>query len=194
MEKNYASQIINIRAEDESYFEYIPDQIIPFRNSRFYQEVILNIHDNATMIYSEVVVPGRVASGEALEYDICYLKTVGRNHLGKHRFMDIVKLQPKYENLRANGILGNFKVVGTTYIVTKESYIKDLQYEIGERIKRLEVKGKISGGTSILPARQGIIIRILGNSAEDVKKIIFYVVGIARKQIVGASFSGVRKN
>ena len=194
MEKNYASQIVNIRMEDESYFEYIPDQIIPFRNSRFYQEVILNIHDNATMIYSEVVVPGRVASGEAFEYDICYLKTVGRNHLGKHRFMDIVKLEPKYENLRANGILGNFKVVGTTYIVTKESYIKDLQYEIGESIKRLEVKGKISGGTSILPASQGIIIRILGNSAEDVKKIIFYVVGIARKQIVGASFSGIRKN
>jgi urease accessory protein len=193
MEKNYASQIINIKVEEESYFEYIPDQIIPFRNSRFYQEVNLNVHDNATMIYSEVIVPGRVASGEAFEYDICYIKTVGRNQTGKTRFMDIVKLDPKNKNFRTEGILGKFKVVGTTYIVTKESYVKDLQYEISERIKGLEVKGKISGGTSILPARQGIIIRILGNSAEDVKKIIFDVVRIARKQIVGASFSRTRK-
>jgi urease accessory protein len=193
MEKNYASQTININVEEEGYFEYIPDQIIPYRNSRFYQEVNLNVHDNSTMIYSEVIVPGRVASGEAFEYDLCYIKTVGRNQLGKTRFMDVVKLDPKNKNLGIEGILGKYKVVGTTYIVTKESYVQDLQYGIRERIKGLEIQSRISGGTSILPARQGIIIRILGNSAEDVKKIIFDIIGIARKQIVGASFSGTRK-
>lgn len=194
MDKNYASQIINIKVEKESYFEYIPDQIIPFRNSRFYQEVNLTVHDSATMIYSEVIVPGRVASGEAFKYNICYLKTLGKNQLRKTRFIDIVKLEPKNENLRMEGILGNFKVVGTIYIVTKEQYIKDLQYDINEQIKSNEGKGSdISCGTSVLPARQGIIIRILGKSAEDVKDIIFKVVRTARKQIVGASFSGTRK-
>jgi urease accessory protein len=183
MEKNYASQIVNITVGEDSFFEYIPDQIIPFRNSRFYQEVELNIHDNATMIYSEVIVPGRVASGEAFEYDICYIKTAGKNHLGRPRFIDTVRLEPKNENPKAEGILGNFKV----------SYVNDLQYAISEKIKVLEVKGKITGGTSILPARQGVIVRILGNSAEDVKQIIFEVVRIARKQIVGASFSSFRK-
>lgn len=74
MERNYASQAINIEVKEGGYFEYIPDQIIPFRNSRFYQEVILNVHDSATMIYSKVIVLGRVASGEAFEYDICYVK------------------------------------------------------------------------------------------------------------------------
>jgi len=193
MEKNYASQIVNITVGEGSFFEYIPDQIIPFRNSRFYQQVELNVHDNATMIYSEVIVPGRVASGEAFEYDICYIKTVVKNHLGRPRFMDTVKLEPKNENPKTEGILGNFKVVGTTYIVTKESFVKDLQYEISEQIKSVEGKGKILGGNSVLPAKQGIIIRILGNSVEDVKKIIFDVLRIARKQIVGASFSGTRK-
>ncbi len=193
MEKNYASQIINITVEEESYFEYIPDQIIPFHNSRFYQEVILNVHDSATMIYSEVIVPGRVASGEAFEYDICYIKTVGRNHLGRTRFMDAVKLEPKNEDLRVDGILGNFKVIGTIYIVTKESYVKDLQNEINKQIKSVNGGGKVSAGTSILAGRQGIIIRILGNSAEDVKKIICKVLRTARKQIIDASFSGTRK-
>ena len=193
MEKNYASQIVNITVGEGSFFEYIPDQIIPFRNSRFYQEVELNVHDNATMIYSEVIVPGRVASGEAFEYDICYIRTVGKNHLGRPRFIDMVKLEPKNENIKVEDILGNLKVVGTIYVVTKESYLNALQYEISEQIKVLEVRGKISGGISILPARQGVIVRILGNSAEDVKQIIFKVVSIARKQIVGASFSSFRK-
>src|SRR6185295_2674059 len=129
MENNYASQIINIQVKEGGYLEYIPDQIIPFRNSRFYQEVLLNVHDSATMIYSEIIVPGRVASGEAFEYDICYIRTVVKNHLGKPRFMDTVKLEPKNENPKTEGILGNLKVIGTTYIVTKESHTNALQYE-----------------------------------------------------------------
>jgi hypothetical protein len=51
----------------------------------------------------------------------------------------------------------------------------------------------MSCGTSILPGRQGIIIRILGNSAEDVKNLIFEVVRIARNQILGVSFTAIRK-
>ena len=193
MERNYGSQIVNIKVEEGSYLEYIPDQIIPFRNSRFYQEVELTVHDNATMIYSETIVPGRVASGEKFEYDICYIKTFARNQSGKPRFIDIVKLDPKKVDLTVDAILGNSEVVGTIYIVTREFYVKDLLYEINEKIKVFEDEGKISGGTSILPARQGIIVRILGKTAGDVKNLIFEVVKIARNQIIGASFSGIRK-
>lgn len=193
MEKNYASQNINIQVKEGGYFEYIPDQIIPFRNSRFYQEVILNVHDSATMIYSEVIVPGRVASGEAFEYDICYVKTIGKNHLGRTRFIDTLKLEPRTENFKANSNFGNFHVVGAVYIITKESFVNDLHYEIGEKIRVLEAKGRLSGGSSTLPSRQGIVVRILGHSSEDVMKIIFQVIGIARKNIIGVSFSGIRK-
>jgi urease accessory protein len=191
MEKNYASQIVNIKVGDGSYFEYIPDQIIPFRNSRFYQEVELLVHDNATMIYSEMIVPGRVASGEKFEYDLCYIKTIARNHLGKTRFIDVVKLEPKKVNLTVDGILGNFNVIGTIYIVTKAQYVKNLRYEINKKIKEFE--DKVSGGTSVLPDRQGVITRILGTTAEDVKNLIFEVIRIARNQIIGASFSAMRK-
>jgi urease accessory protein len=194
MEKNYACQVVNIKVGEGGYFEYIPDQIIPFRNSRFYQEVELSIHDTATMIYSEVIVPGRVASGEKFEYDICYIKTVARSHLGKPRFMDIVKLEPKKgEDLTTDGILGKFDVVGTIYIITRQSYVKDLQCNINEKINEFEVGGKITGGTSILPAKQGIIVRTVGRTARDVMNLIFEVVRIARYQILGGSFSGIRK-
>ncbi len=193
MEKNYASQIINIKAEEESYFEYIPDQIIPFRNSRFYQEVHLNIHDNATMIYSEVIVPGRVASGEVFKYDICYLKIVARNHLGRLRFIDTVKLEPIKENFEAKNILGNLHVLGAIYVITKESFVNELCIEIGEMLGKLETRARILGGVSILPTKQGIIIRLLADSAELLKKTIFEIIGIARKNIIGASFSGIRK-
>lgn len=191
MERNFATQMVNVVVEEGSYFEYIPDQIIPFRNSRFYQAVELNVHDNATMIYSEMLVPGRVASGESFEYDICYIKTIARNQVGKLRFMDVIKLEPKKEDLRVEGILGKFDVVGTVYIITREFYIKDLQQEINAKIAGLD--GALSGGASILPAKQGIIVRILGKTAGDVRNMIFEALRISRNQIIGAPFSGIRK-
>ena len=191
MERNFATQMVNVVVEEGSYFEYIPDQIIPFRNSRFYQAVELNVHDNATMIYSEMLVPGRVASGESFEYDICYIKTIARNQVGKLRFMDVIKLEPKKEDLRVEGILGKFDVVGTVYIITREFYIKDLQQEINAKIAGLD--GALSGGASILPAKQGIIVRILGKTAGEVRNMIFEAVRISRNQIIGAPFSGIRK-
>lgn len=193
MEKNYGTQMVNINVGKGGYLEYLPDQIIPFRNSRFYQEVELSVHDDATIIYSETIVPGRVASGEKFEYDICYIKTIAKNQQGKGRFVDIVKLEPNKQDLKADGILGNFDVVGTIYIVTRELHVKDLQNNINEKIKEFECKGKISGGSSILPARQGIIVRILGKTAGAVKNLIFEIVRIARNQILGASFSETRK-
>lgn len=118
---------------------------------------------------------------------------MGRNQLGKTRFIDTVNLEPRKGNLRVNGILGDFLVLGTIYVVTKESYVNDLQFDIDQKLRLLNSRTVVSCGSSILPGRQGIIIRILGNSAEDVKKMIFKVIIIVRKQIAGASFSGIRK-
>jgi urease accessory protein len=52
MNKNFGSQIINLNVDKDCYLEYIPDQIIPFRDSRFYQVSNIKVHDEATCIYS----------------------------------------------------------------------------------------------------------------------------------------------
>ena len=122
MERDFGTQMINIVVNDGCYFEYIPEQIIPFRDSKFYQEVDLNVHENATMVYSEIIVPGRVASGEVFEYDICYIKTVAKDNFDKLRFTDTFKLEPKRENLR---ILWHYG---------KSGYSKQFVYSYEERI------------------------------------------------------------
>jgi len=57
MEKNFATQIVNVIVDDVCYFEFVPDQIIPYRESRFYQTLNMKVHENATMLYSEIIVP-----------------------------------------------------------------------------------------------------------------------------------------
>lgn len=190
MDKNYATQIVNITVGEGCYFEYIPDQIIPYRNSRFYQEVTLNTHDNSTMVYSEMLVPGRVGSGESFEYDICYLKANAKNQNGELRFIDIAMLEPKKKSIRNFGVLEGFDVVGTVYILTETKYIRELNDQINSMIESLP---KIYGGATILPKNSGVMIRLLGAFATDVRNVIYEVVRICRKVILNVSFSAIRK-
>src|SRR5215218_5093097 len=171
MENNFATQIVNVVVDDGCYFEFVADQIIPYRNSRFYQTVNLNVHDNATMVYSEMIVPGRVASGESFEYDICYMKALAKNQKGRIRFIDIAILEPKKRNLKTLGILGNFDVVGSMYILTMAKYVAELNEEINS----------------------SVLVRMLGSVASDLRNAMYEVIRITRKIILNASFSGIRK-
>jgi urease accessory protein len=190
MDKNYATQLVNITVGEGCYFEFIPDQIIPYRSSRFYQNVTLNAHDNSTMIYSEILVPGRVGSGESFEYDICYLKASAKNQNGDLRFIDIALLEPKKRSIKDFGILEGFDVIGTVYILTEEKYIRRLNDQINSAIESLP---KIYGGATILPNNSGVMVRLLGPFASDIRDIIYEIVRISRKVILNAEFSRVRK-
>lgn len=190
MEKNYATLIVNVFVDEGCYFEFIPDQIIPYRDSRFYQTLNLNVHDNATMVYSEMIVPGRVASGESFEYDICYMKATAKNQSGLLRFTDIAILEPKRHNLKTLGILQNFTVVGNMYILIPSKYVNKLNDEINSALTEFS---KVSGGATILPRNSGVMIRILGNVANDIRDVFYEIIKIIRKIVLNASFNGIRK-
>jgi len=190
MEKNYATQIVNIVVDDSCYFEFIPDQIIPYRDSRFYQKVDLKVHDNATMVYAEIIVPGRVASRESFEYDICYMKALARNQNHMLRFIDVAVLEPKKRVLKTLGILENFDVVGNMYILTETKYVTELSKDINSVLQKFS---RISGGATILPHDSGVIIRILGEVASDLRSVMYEIIKITRRIILNASFSGIRK-
>jgi urease accessory protein len=190
MENNFATQIVNVVVDDGCYFEFVPDQIIPYRNSRFYQTVNLNVHDNASMVYSEIIVPGRVASGESFEYDICYMKALAKNQKERIRFIDIAILEPKKRNLKTLGILGSFDVVGSMYILTMAKYVAELNEAINSSVQKFF---KISAGATILPYNSGVLVRMLGSVASDLRNAMYEVIRITRKIILNASFSGIRK-
>jgi urease accessory protein len=189
MEKNYATQIVNIEVGDGCYFEYIPDQMIPYRDSRFYQEANLVVHDNATLLYSEIITPGRVASGEHFNYDICYLKAIARNQNNELNFTDVAMLEPKKRNITVFGVLANYEVVGNMYILTRKN-LQDINDKVNNSFQSTE---KVFAGATIMPNNSGIGIRLLGRTASDVRNAIYDLIRVVRKIILDAPFSGIRK-
>ncbi|MFR0875726.1 MAG: urease accessory protein UreD, partial [Bilophila wadsworthia] len=59
MNANYASQLQDIVVEEGGYLEYMPDPLIPHRTSRFLSKTRLSVAETGSLLYAEVVLPGR---------------------------------------------------------------------------------------------------------------------------------------
>lgn len=191
MDKNFATQILNISLDSNCYLEYVPDQIIPYRDSRFYQSVNLHVPDDATLIYSETIVPGRMAMGEYFDYDVCYLKTIAKNQSGTLKLVDTALLEPKKNQLKRLGILEEFNMLSNMYLLIPSKYVNILNEKISENIQKYD---KVIARCSILPNDSGLVVRILGNMMDNIKEVTHTILRICRYEILGAGFSGIRKN
>jgi urease accessory protein len=77
------------------------------------------------------------------------------------------------------------------YILTPSKNINILIERIGGDFIKFDT---IVGACSILPNESGIVVRVLGNSIDKIKKVIHNILDICRQEIIGAKFSGLRKN
>jgi urease accessory protein len=150
----------------------------------------MKIHEGGTVLYSEMIAPGRVARGESFQYDICYMKVSARDQNDKLRFIDTAMLEPKKRNMKTLGILGTFDIIGNAYILTKKSHVRELKEEISSSLQKFV---HVSGGTSVLPHDSGVLVRMLGNVASDIRDTVHDIIRITRRVILNAPFSGIRK-
>jgi urease accessory protein len=188
MDEGFAVQQVDITVDGGCYLEYMPDQVIPYAGSRFYQKTDLRVHENATVVYSEIISPGRAASGELFQYDVCYLRIRGSDLQGNLKFADTAVLEPKAGDARALGLLEQ-DVVATVYVMAPLKLVPDLNKLANTALADM----KIRGGASILPYNCGIAIRMLGDYAGDLQKAAGKIAEITRKLVLDAPFTKMRK-
>ena len=179
MNSNFATQMINLKVGKDCYLEFLPEQLIPYKSSRYYQKTIFTVDDSATLVYSETIVPGRVAMGELFNYDICYLRTLCYNDKREIKFHDNSILEPKNQTMNTLGMFGNKTVLSTMFVVTKKENIEELYKTINQVFKDND---EVVGGASILPNDSGLSVKILSNSSEDNKTTVYNISQIIRRQ------------
>lgn len=165
MEKNYARSCVDISVEDGGYLEYIPDPTILYCDSRYQQTLHVDVHEDATAVVSEIVVPGRLARGEQFEYDR-YHSTIHATHGGTRVLTDTIDLSPDEDDLQRQGLMSEYPVVGSLYVLTGSVDSHELSDAIFER---LEDRPGIVAGASVLSADAGVVVRALGHTAQEVE-------------------------
>ena len=162
MEEGYASQYISIHSKSKSYLEFVPHQIIPFKSSRFYQQVDLEVDDNAVLIYSEIISTGRIASGEKFDCDLCFLRTTAHRN-GQIIFTDVMSFGQK-DKASLESVFGKRNVFSSMYIIGSLIQIES----IVDKINTFTENTPLLASCSTLPRDSGIIVRMLADSVADI--------------------------
>jgi urease accessory protein len=177
MEHGFASQTVSLCAHPGSYVEFLPHQLIPFKSSRFYQEVTLAVSPESTVVYSETLSGGRTASGENFAFDVCFLRMTAREMNGGVLFSDVCCMEP--EKMRYELLFGGKTIWSTIYVITPRDH-ESIDREIMEIIGR----HGILAGCSKLPHDCGLFVRILDDSIDRVRDLTVAVARVARKHAV----------
>lgn len=190
MEDNFASQIVNLTVGAGAFVEYLPDPVIPFRNSRFYQRVLITADPDASVIFGETLLPGRVARGEMHAYALYYTDIEARTPEGTLLFADRLKLAPSSASPRSPGRLGSCDVLAALYILTRQS-------PTGVLVDRLHhclaTRPELLAGVSELPNGCGAAVRILGHTSAAVAAAMRAAWNEARLALVGLPAPDLRK-
>lgn len=191
MEDNFATQIVNLRVGAGAVVEYLPDPVIPFIDSRFYQRMQLTIASDASAILGEILLPGRVARGEVNEYALYYTDLEVRTPDGTLLFADRLKLGRGGTFAGSPGLLGPCAVLASVYVVTRKCSAKALVDRLHDC---LAAQPDVLAGASELPNGCGASVRILGDTSATVGAAVHGVWNEARLLLLGLPAPDLRKH
>ena len=187
-----ATQTLQARLDGGSYLEYMPDQIIPYANSGFSQDAAFAVHETATLVYAETISPGRAGMGESFAYRSCSLRMRVTDQDGRFRFVDAARMVPSQpSSIRSFGVMGGYDTVSSLYVLTERRHVADLQRGIDGIILG---DGSVAGGAAVMSGGTGVLARLLAHDAESAKAATGAAAALARRTILDAPFTAVRKS
>ncbi len=110
-----ATQHAVIALGEDAYFEYLPDQLIPFADSRFEQSARIDLARGASLIWWDMIAPGRDASGEVFSYE-SLTSTFEVSADGEPVAMERWNIAPRDRPLDSIARLGPYRYFASCYV------------------------------------------------------------------------------
>nr|WP_205861576.1 urease accessory protein UreD [Planosporangium flavigriseum] len=182
MDANYASQSQRIVLRDGAYLEYVPEPIIPYRHSRFITHTHVCLPESATLVYAEILMPGRKHHGELFRYDLYSSRLSVSRPDGTLLFAEKFLIEPARSTPARCGVLGGFHVFGNVLLLTAPERAERVLAQVPAVVDRTE---GWAAGASRLPNDAGISYRILGMESEPVRAMVRDFWSVARVAVAG---------
>lgn len=188
MTHNYAAVEGSLTVESGGHLDYVPEPTILHPGARYCQDLTVEMRPGATAFLADVLVPGRLARGERFAFER-YLSRVRVRGPEGLLFADTAHVAPEEADPTAPGVVGEFSVYGTLFVVAPDADLGTLSDRLHEVVADREAR---SGATE-LPNGAGVMVRALGDRAEVVTGALYAAWDCARRDILGAPAPERRK-
>jgi urease accessory protein len=184
MDANYAAQEQTIKLGEGAYLELLPDVIIPHRGSRFISNTQISIAPSATLLMSEILMPGRKYhhADETFGFDVFSSLVAAHDPFGRELFAEKLLIEPHRQSLRQAGIMGPFDVFGSVYLLTPKANADRIHAAIGAQVDQ---KNRLAFGASRLPNDAGLVFKVLGMETQPVKQKVREFWALTREIVLG---------
>ena len=185
MDANYAVQTQAIVLADGAYLEFLPEPLIPHRRTRYLSDTRISIAPTATLLYSEIVQPGRKHHhpDECFGATLLSLAVGAQRDDGRLLFTEKLVVEPERRPLRQTGVMGDFDVFGNVILLTPKDAADRVHARIGADV---DAAAGIAFGACHLPNDAGLIFKVLGRETAQVKAKVREFWAVAREEVTGA--------
>jgi urease accessory protein len=179
----------HFKLAEGSVLEYFPEPTIPYAGSRFHGVNRFDLTGNATLLYADVVTPGRTHRDEKFVFDrFANDLEVYRN--GKLVVWDHFLLQPTIHQFDAIGAMEQFTHCGSFWIITEQPTVVLLEV-IREVISKVDSSAVLAAAS--LTADKSISVRMLGHNVWQLQQLIQTIWDLSREHLLNLPACHLRK-
>ncbi|MGB8435831.1 MAG: urease accessory protein UreD, partial [Burkholderiales bacterium] len=184
MEANFALQTQHVTLADGAYLEFLPEPLIPHRQARFLSDTQISLAPTATLLFAEIIQPGR----KHHHPDECFGATLLSTSIravrpdGPTLFTEKLLIEPARRPVRQSGVMDSFDVMGNAILLTPEGNADRVHARVAAEVDLVE---GVASGACRLPNGAGLIFKTLGRETAQVKAKVREFWGIAREEVTG---------
>lgn len=208
MPSHGANQHIDFQVGENAILEYLPEPTILFRDSNFEQRINLFLWRGAKAVLQEIIMPGRLARGECLDFTRYQglLKAFDEKGLLLYDAFCLQPHKPHKPHFRRLGILEEYPCWGSLYLLGDfAGNFRDLDEpkNVREGNQKLEAlfemampllnrQGESLGGISLLH-RNGLAMRMVAQNTHLIQSAFQTVWNLLKTEILGLKTIHLRK-
>ncbi|MEV7328304.1 urease accessory protein UreD [Micromonospora sp. NPDC093244] len=188
MDANYGTQVQRFTLGEDTYLEFLPEPTIPYRASRFVTDSRVCLPESATMLYGEILQPGRkhYRDGELFAYDLFSCSLRAERPDGRALFVEKFVVSPKEFGVARVGVMDRFHVFGNVVLLTNA----ERAARVFERTSTpvWDERTPLASAVGRLPNDAGLIFKVLGQETEPVRAAVRAFCVAAREEVTGRTF------
>ena len=190
---DYVVQNIEFSLAAGAVLEYVPDQLILYRDADFRQRTVVNMDPQASLFLSDIITPGWSPDGGKFLYKQAHL--LNEVHMdGEPVLLDNLRINPLASDF---GEVKDFFMDGRTHVATAICFDPGITPELIDTLSH-RITAHHSPDGSLIAAvtecdKPGFVLRALGNRTEELHALVLATANLVRSQLRGQGEIHLRK-
>jgi urease accessory protein len=166
----------------------MPEPLIPHRRARFLSDTRLTVAPSATLLYTEILQPGRKYHhpDECFGATLLSLATSATRPDGRLLFREKLVIEPPRQSLRQAGVMDRYDVFGNVVLLTPMDVAERVDTRIGAGI---DAATGLAFGACRLPNEAGLIFKVLGRETTQVRAKVREFWAVVREEATGTTLA-----